>query len=284
VARSKAVRVADHEPFPAALRLSGMDRRVALALVVAVATVLAGCSWVERPDTDRPTVANTTDGSDGGSIPANRLDEHTAVLATEGYELDVGVTIETPNRSRNATITVASDPDDGRQLIRTRSRAGTLDRYVNSTAVLSRVETNGTVEYGRAGLGNASFSAAHTDGVRVGRLATIYEFGEFEPAGNVTREGQRYAAFELASVNTGPNATVTLNHSSGRILIAPNGVIRRASIDLRGTQRGEPFVYAVDYRISEVGDVSVQPPEWLDEARASGNTTSSEPQTTSASG
>jgi hypothetical protein len=273
VARSKAVRVGDHEPFTAALTLSGMDRRVALAVAVAVAMVLAGCSWVEQPDTDRPASTNATEGSDGGTIPAGRLNDHTAVLANESYELDIAVTIRTPSRSRNATVAVASDPDGQRQLIRTRSRNGTLDRYVNDTAVFSRVETNGTTEYGRTALGNARFSMAHTDGVRIGRLATIYEFGQFEPAGNVTRDGQRYAAFELASVNTGSNATVTLDHSSGRILVAPNGVIRRATIDLRGTQRGDPFVYAIDYRISGVGDVPVQPPAWLEEARVRGNST-----------
>jgi hypothetical protein len=77
----------------------------------------------------------------------------------------------------------------------------------------------------------------------------------------------------LERVNTGSNATVRLDHSSGRILVAPNGVIRRATIDLRGTQRDEPFVYAIDYRISGVGDVSVQPPAWLDETRVRDNST-----------
>ncbi|AQL43916.1 hypothetical protein BV210_14935 [Halorientalis sp. IM1011] len=265
-----------------------MNRRVVLAAVVAVAMVLAGCSWVEQPDTDPPTEANTTEQGDGGTIPTGRLNDHTAVLANESYELSVDVTIETPNRSRNASVAVASDPDGERQLIGTQSRNGTLDRYVNSTAVFSRVDTNGTTEYGRAALGNASFSTAHTDGIRLSRLARIYEFGQFEPAGNVTRDGKRYTAFELRGVNTGPNATVTLNHSSGEILIAPNGVIRRASIDLRGTQRGEPFVYTLDYRITAVGDVTIQPPEWLDEARRSDNATQTPrngtTQTTSASG
>jgi hypothetical protein len=268
-----------------------MDRRVALAAAVAVAMVLAGCSWVEQPDPDRPTGADATgDGErgDSGMIPVDRLDDHTATLANESYELDVAVTVETPNRSRNATVAVASDPDGKRQLIRTRSRNGTLDRYVNSTTVFSRVEINGTTEYGHTALGDAVFSTVHTDGVRIGRLTTIYEFGQFEPAGNVTRDGTRYAAFELAGVNTGPNAAVTLNHSTGRILVAPNGAIRRASIDLRGTQRGDPFVYAVDYRITRTGDVSIRPPEWLDEARSAGNATrtprNGSVQTTSVSG
>jgi hypothetical protein len=198
------------------------------------------------------------------------------------------VRIRTPNGSTNQTVRVASDPDSARQVIHRRATGSTLDRYVDGPQLFTRFVANGSRTFDAAdleaenitfttdGSGAVAFvNTVHGSSLRTQRLRTIYEFGEFESAENVTRNGQEYAVFDLAGAATGPNATVTLNHSSGRVLVAPRGVIRRASIDLRGTQQGEPFVYTVDYRISEVGDVSVRSPEWLDEARESGNSTES---------
>jgi hypothetical protein len=297
VARSKAVRVADHEPFTAALSLSGMDRRVALALLVAVATILAGCSWIERPEPAGPPPGNTTETGGGPGIPYDRLAAHADALRDRGYELSLDVRIRTPNGSTNETVSVASDPGSERQLIHRRTADSSLDRYVDGAQLFTRFVANGSTTFDTADLGteNVTFTTdgnrgvafvntVHGSSLRTRQLRRIYEFGDFEPAGNVTRDGREYAAFDLTSAATGPDATVTLNDSSGRILIASSGVIRRASIDLRGTQRGESFVYAVDYRITKVGDVPIQPPEWLDEARASRNTTASGSQTTSASG
>ncbi|MFB6082991.1 MAG: hypothetical protein ABEJ94_01955 [Halorientalis sp.] len=276
-----------------------MDRRVALAVAL---VVLAGCSWVERPEPAGPVPGNATETGTDTGIPYDRLAAHTDALRDRGYELHVDVRIRTPDGTKNRTVTVISDPDAKRQLIRSRSANATLYRYVDGERLFTRYVTDGTTTYETADLGarNVTFTTdrggpvafvetVHGSSLRYRRLRTIYEFGEFEPAGNVTRDGRRYAAFELTGVATGPDATVTLNHSSGRILIAPSGVIRRATIDLRGTQRGEPFVYAVDYRITRVGDVSVRPPGWLDEARAAGTATSAPEngtasQTTSRSG
>ncbi|WP_299269363.1 DUF7537 family lipoprotein [Halorientalis sp.] len=264
-----------------------MDRRVALAVAVAVATVLAGCSWVERPDPSGPVPGDTTGTATDAGIPYDRLAAHTDTLRDRGYELRLDVRVRTPNGSTNLTVDVASDPDGERQLIQRRAATGTLDRYVDGTQLFTRFAANGSTTFDTADLGarNVTFTTdgrndiafvntVHGSSLRTQRLRQIYEFGEFGPRQNVTRDGQRYATFDLTGAVTGPNATVTLNHSSGRILIAPSGVVRRASIDLRGTQRGEPFVYAVDYRIGETGDVTVQPPKWLDEARPSGDSTS----------
>lgn len=264
-----------------------MDRRVALALAIVVAMGLAGCSWVERPNPAGPAPGNTTGTGTNPGIPYDRLAAHTDALRDRGYELQIDVRIMTPDGRENQTISVASDPEAERQLIRRRSGNGTLSRYVDGQQLVTRFATDSTTTYDTASLGalNVTFTTdrssavalvntVHGSSLRAQQLRRIYEFGEFEPADNVTRNGTRYAAFDLASAATGSNATVTLNHSAGRLLIAPNGVIRRASIDLRGTQQGDPFVYAVEYRITRVGDVSVQPPTWLDEARASGNATS----------
>ncbi|RXK49341.1 DUF7537 family lipoprotein [Halorientalis pallida] len=274
-----------------------MDSRVALVLIVAVATILAGCSWVERPEPAGPAAGNTTGTDDGPSIPYDRLAAHADALRDRGYELRLDVRIRTPNGSENRTVSVASAPDSERQLIHRRTTDSTLDRFVDGAQLFTRFVANGSTTFDSADLGaeNVTFTTdgrgtvafvntVHGSSLRTQRLRQVYEFGEFERAGNVTRDGREYAAFDLTAAATGPNATVTLNHSSGRILIAPNGVIRRATIDLQGTQRGAPFVYAVDYRITQDGDVSVQPPEWLDRAGTSENTTANGPQTTSASG
>ncbi|WP_335999156.1 DUF7537 family lipoprotein [Halorientalis halophila] len=264
-----------------------MDRRVLLAVALAAVTLLAGCSWVAEDPTTPSSPSNSSDGPQDTGIPYERLDDHSAALANESYDLGIDLEIRTPDRRRNATVNVSSDPVGERQLIRTESPNGSLDRYLAGQELYTRVNVNGTTEYNITDLGarNVSFAAVHGSGIRVRRLATIYEFGTFERAGNVTRDGERYAAFDLTEPATGPNATVTLNDSSGRILIDQNGIIRRATIDLRGTQSGEPFVYAVDYRIERVGNVTIDEPAWFDEARSGAISTSrSENQTTSRSG
>lgn len=263
-----------------------MDRRVALAVAVALATVLAGCSWVESADPGGPQPVNTTNESDERGIPYDRLAAHSDALRDRGYELRVDVRIETPDGTTNQSVAVVSDPTTERQLIRSAATNGTLSRYVNGTRLYTRYVSNGTTRYGTSDLRarNVTFTSTeggqiafvntvHGSSLRLRRLRTIYAFGKFEPDGNVTRNGDRYATFALTDVATGPNAAVTLDHASGRIVIGPDGVIRNATIDVRGTQRGERFVYAVDYRITTVGDVTVQAPEWLDEALAGGNAT-----------
>jgi hypothetical protein len=241
-----------------------MDRRLLLGGALAALVVLSGCSWVQQTDTPTPAAGPTEDGI---TVPTFRLENHSRALANTSYAVEMRINVSTNRTRLNRSFAVRSDRETARQLIELQEGPLRADRYVANGSIYTRSRVNGSVAYDNRSLGsgNDTFDAIHRRSVSADRLAGIYQFGEFNESGTVTREGRTLTEYELVETAIGDNATV--ESASGRVLIDQNGAIRLARVDITGTQDGDPFFVHADYRVTATEAVTVRQPGWLDAAR-----------------
>lgn len=242
-----------------------MDRRLLLGGALAALVVLSGCSWVQQTATPTPPGDPTADGI---TVPTFRLENHSRALANTSYAVEMRINVSTNGTRLNRSFAVRSDPGAARQAVTLREGGLTADRYIANGTVATRTEVNGSVAYDNRSLGpgNDTFGVVHRRSISSERLAGIYQFGEFNESGTVTRDGRRLTEFEL--VGTALNENATVESSSGHVRIDGDGVIRSARVDITGTQDGDPFFVHADYRVTATGTVTVTEPGWLDTARA----------------
>ena len=254
-----------------------MDRRLLLGGALAALVVLSGCSWVQQTDTPTPA---TEPSADGITVPTFRLENHSRALANTSYAVEMRIDVSTNRTRLNRSFAVRSDPGTARQRVELREGPLTADRYVANGSVYTRSRANGSVAYVNRSLGpgNDTFDAIHRRSISAERLAGVYQFGDFNESGTVTRDGRSLTEFTLVDTALGDNATV--DNASGRVLIDQNGVIRLARVDITGTQDGDPFFVHADYRVTATGTVTVSRPDWLDAARR--NATANRSRTTPA--
>ncbi len=242
-----------------------MNRRLLLVGALVATVALAGCSWVA--ETPEPT-PNSSDDSADNMIPVFRIDGHASALANSSYALDIESRARRAQQHANRTISVRSNRSTTRFLLHNEIANRSLTRYVNETAIYSRVVRNGTTNYTVQSLSAApaNFSQIHRRAIQRSRLTTVYRVARFEEIGNVTEDGRRYTEFALGNTTLSSNTTV--EDSAGQVRIGENDVIYRAFVDLRGTEGESPFRMLVDYRTTRTENVSVEPPAWLADAAA----------------
>ncbi|MFB6166535.1 MAG: hypothetical protein ABEJ31_15355 [Haloarculaceae archaeon] len=257
-----------------------MERGSLAAIALATALVLAGCSWVAQP-ASQPTPRNDSNGS---SVPKQLLSTHLHALANQSYAVRVRENTSTASGRRNLTYLARSNRTTERQLVRLNRAGRSKAQFLNRSVLVSRVVANGTLLLttrpftdGGEYAGNksdhpvtATFDRFHRDGVAVRRLTAIYEVGAFERSGTVRRNGRTLTEYRLAHPSLNRKSNVSITHSSGRVLVDADGIVRLARIDLRGTQQDHPFVFEVEYRVTAVGTVTVSRPDWMAKAPSIG--------------
>ncbi|MFD1587476.1 hypothetical protein ACFR9U_10805 [Halorientalis brevis] len=243
-----------------------MNRRLLLVGALVATVAFAGCSWVA--ETPESTPASSDTDSAEHAIPVFRLDGHASALANTSYALDIETRALKAQQRANRTITVRSNRSAKRFLLHNEIGNRSLTRYVNETAIYSRVVRNGTTNYTVQSLSAVpvNFSQIHRRAIQRDRLTTVYRVASFEKTDNATEDGRRYTEFTLENTTLSPNATV--ESSAGRITIRDDDVIDRAFVDISGGESGAPFHMLVDYRTTRTEDVSVAAPTWLDDAVA----------------
>lgn len=250
-----------------------MDRRLLLGGALAALVVLSGCSWVQQTPPSTPTPSAAESPGDRVSIPVPLLRNHSRALANTSYAVEMEINISANESAIDRSFAVRSDPAAERQRVELRGRQSVTDRYVDNGTIYTRLRANGSTGYDVRGFErfNVTFGTLHRRSISQGRLAGIYQYGEFNESGTVTRNGRTVTEYTL--VETGITRNATVESSSGRVLIDQQGVIRLARIDITGTRDGNEFFVHTEYRVTGVGEVSIDRPDWLDEARAneSGN-------------
>lgn len=116
----------------------------------------------------------------------------------------------------------------------------------------------------------ASFENVHGSVTLSGpeALGGILNAGNYTATGVVERDGQQLVRFELQSVDS-DRITGTVTNATGTVLVTSDGVVRDAHLRMDGTQDGEPWVIEQGFEITALGDVTVEEPDWVDEARNS---------------
>jgi hypothetical protein len=201
------------------------------------------------------------------------LRNHSRALANTSYAVEMRIDISANGSTIDRSFAVRSDPGAERQRVELRGRQSVTDRFVGNGTIYTRLRANGSTGYDvrRFDRYNLTFGTLHRRSVSQGRLAGIYQYGDFDESGTVTRNGRTLTEYTL--VDTGITRNATVESASGRVLVDREGVIRLARIDISGTRGGDEFFIHTEYRVTGIGTVTADRPGWLAEARAneSGN-------------
>jgi hypothetical protein len=273
-------------------------RNALIAVALAAALVLAGCGAGGTPTpspepTDTPTpsptatptpvepsaIAGVEDGVVTNGSALQRA--HRAALSDVGFELYVSQETTfsangTTERQRSeSTLRAEASLTEATQRTVTENtvaeRTGSREVWANGSQALARVQTESpggsetSFQYAR------SPTAASTGGV----AGAVFQLGTFEVNGTDVVDGERRVSLTLAELNESAlqNQDIDVQSASGSAVVDAEGRVRSLSFRLEYTQStalGEntSVVVSVRQELREVGDVDVEQPAWVDDARA----------------
>lgn len=266
-----------------------MRRRAAALLVVAL-VALAGCS-LPSGDLTRDTETPTT-GDDGPtpsptpafSYPAGyseagvenvsrALESHRSTLAdSSGFQLVYSAAIDGSDRSSVVTYDVRAEPPSERALLRfnvtSRNVEGYYEQYYadGTMHVASRQPGSDNTSYSNT---SQSYSADQFAGANW-LLRPVLENVSFESSRVVTRDGDRVVEFgdghlrESGELPTGSLQSGDVTEFSATMVVGPDGHVR--SLEYRATvvDGDDERALSVSIRTTDVGETTVQRPEWVD--------------------
>ncbi|MFC3477018.1 DUF7537 family lipoprotein [Halobacterium litoreum] len=256
-----------------------MRRQFATLAVVALVLV-AGCAAGGGGDG-----ATTAPGDESGDplyeTPLNAsavADAHLAALEDAGsYTVTSNGTQTVQNTTTETSSVARGDLSSGAVATSTATSQRTVDGFAfgNGTAY-QRYQTGNETEYVDASgrMGSASQYGRGT----VASYVTLFDFAY---AGTTTENGETVHVYEAEgtdAVNASATAFRGLNESNFRsasatMHVREDGLVTRAGYDITVSFRGTEQRLAVTQRFSALGETTVEPPAWIDDARA--NTSSS---------
>ena len=263
-----------------------MNRRL-LAVAAAIALVaLAGCSGLMGSDapegeTNGTTEAGTTEAGltlsgieypDGASTDG--IDDAEAVVAAHGatlnesdYGIEIDQTTVRGENSRNVTYAVRSSLDD-RRMVRSIA-TGDLDNqwYQNATHQHTNLTANGDTRL-RVQESSGTFEGTHRQETAGQLVNDLLSTGNFTTEEVVERDGETLVRYEMTAYNDS-NQNFETENASGHALVSESGVVHEVHVSAEGTASdGTAVSFEASYRVTALGDVTVEPPAWVEDARA----------------
>lgn len=261
-----------------------MDRTVAIASLLALSVMLAGCGFLggqqtevaETPD-EEVTPTPTPHPFEGAETPPgvdrNGVTDVDALVAAHGDELNgTPVTL-----SFNSTLIVDGErqssvfeakvrPGERRGWLRAQFSDGEGTYYTADGTTYFKEIVNGSVNYG-----TTDSVSAVPQRPRFGldeQVRTAIKAGEWEPVGLVERDGRTLLEFRATqvdppNVNTSGNTTVT---SDGRLLVDQRGVVHLVSVSTTVENDRGRVRYVLEVQTTDVGSTTIEEPSWLDNA------------------
>lgn len=279
-----------------------MSHRIG-TILVAVALLLAGCSSGPGGGPQTPTDTETAEQSSesvNGTLAANGSVSTdvsgnvsiSVIPAVEGGEItdpdrlgDITrrVLLNTSNeytyRNYQQGPRSGTNHKSGRQrgeptakqgYVDIDTETGTTERYADNRTVYVRQVTNGTVST-RARTTDFDFESITTTAPGRHALTPILDRGTYTDAGTVVRDGRALRKFTLASPDLGPvrrSSVESYTNTSGYVLVSESGVVHDAHLHLEGEANGGgTFAFDYAFTITQLGNVSVERPAWVDERR-----------------
>ncbi|WP_232686065.1 DUF7537 family lipoprotein [Halobacterium zhouii] len=259
-------------------------RRQIAAVAVAALLLFAGCNGGTATTT--PENPMTTTPADGEPIYETPLDASAVADAHVEALRDAGTYTMQSNAtqsraSQNTTIEtstlVRGDLSSGAVFTHSESRQGTVEAFAfgNGTAY-RRLAMGDQIRYMQAGqrTGNATQYARSS-------VQTFVTLFNFTYAGTQSADGSTVHVYEASGVeglNTSAQAFAgRLNESmvenaNATLHVRDDGVVTQANYNLTVSVGGQTQTLTATQQYTKLGETTVSPPEWIDEARA--NTTS----------
>ena len=242
-----------------------------LALVaVGLLVVLAGCSG--SPGGTGPATDGTETGEAGtveypAGVTQSGIENASALiaatdqrLATTDYTLTQTLEQQAGEESLSVTQRTRSSLTDERRLFVFDATSETNRLFVaDGTQYLDAVSDGETTS--RSGPLERSFESLHEPEMLGGgeSLGGILRNGNYTAAGTVERDGRRLVRFELTEADRS-RISGSVTDASGEVLVGDDGVVYDAAlrIELESGYLNQTF------RIEQLGDVTVERPDWVD--------------------
>lgn len=272
-------------------------RQVAVIVAVVAMVALAGCSsggsTTTAPGTDTTSEPDTTTEPNATPSvdvePANVSESHAAALSAAGsFTSRVDITQEVVQDGNTTAISV-----DRRTAIDL--EAGTGLRFQSSTGLLGPNTTINTTSY-TAGdttymrvtsplqdeprLLNASEPYSPNSNVQPVNAsqargeAYIGQNVTWSSNGTTTVDGTTVARFTASGAENLPDIAASMSSSNltverldAEMLVDSDGVVRRLTLDVSGTQaNGNSVSSSIEYTVTEIGSTNVSEPGWVADA------------------
>jgi len=276
-------------------------RQSLLVLAVAAMLVLAGCSGTGGSDpeasageapgatetpADQPeaTISDPTElsGVSEDDVNATALFvSHARTLANESsYATSDTYRIEERGSDNESVTTkrLRSSRSQQRSLyaIDRRSAVGEGTRTDNRTTywlvedgsatVYNRYESDGSVSYETDDDPYRNFTTFYRQSSVYDQTTLLFNF-ELSYDGTVDRDGRTLFRFTADSFAEGSSFVGNATDPSATVLVDGNGIVRSAEWNVDVTRDGRSVTITYSYQVDDVGDTSVEEPDWLDDAR-----------------
>lgn len=262
-------------------------RSVAITIVIVALVAVAGCTsgMLEDPsDTNEDpsgTDSSTNKTLDDISFPDGANDEsvengsalaaaHTSALSETGYAVEVSALLSSGQESENSTYVVRRDAETGELYQRVvRESGGNEQRrfaYANETATYQK---RGADSPSYQVNGDTTSDDQATNNV-VNVVETLVPAGNWTDPSVVSMDGQTLVEYDLDGVSSDAQffQPDTVTNASGSLLVDQQGVVHRVTLNVTQERDGTTSETDIDYRVTKLGDVAVEKPDWVSTAAA----------------
>jgi hypothetical protein len=259
----------------------GVRRKLVTVAVVAL-IVVAGCSAGGGGGDGTTTQAalNGTTASDAGDAvyetpldSAMVAENHEAAVAEAGTFTLVSTSNQSQgNQSVSSQSTLKANYETGAYSSVQRSRGRTIERFVfgNGSAYQRFELSSGDVRY------MVPQQTANASAIAGGQIGSFIQAFDYEHVGTETINGTQAHVYEASGVedlNTSAPGfsgldTENVSNVGSTLYITEEGLVKQFGYELSLQTNGQEASIAVTQRYTNLGETTVEPPAWIDEARA----------------
>ncbi|WP_323192726.1 hypothetical protein [Halostella sp. PRR32] len=266
-----------------------MNKRILGILAVVVLVSTAGCAGVlgsDDDDGDDETTQKTVglddvtypDGAaeDGFDNATAVADTHRSALSNASYALELSQESAEGNQSQQYDYTVRSNNESKRMVGSTTSvqeMEGSNDPfeirsvlYENDTHQHRNVTRNGGSPQVSVRESRTPFAASHESQTNANLVQNLIAAGNYSATEAVQRNGTTLVRYELNEFNGTAGSDLNVSNAEGYILVSEAGVVYEAQVSIEGTSGGTELSSAIEFEVTQVGDVTVERPSWVDDA------------------
>ena len=251
-------------------------RRYALLLAVGCLVALAGCSGALTDDgkkTQKQMVY--PDGvSENGTNVSKLLDSHESALNASSFALRLNTTQNTSMGNQSLSLAATVGPNREKVLVNVSGAGRNVTSYETAEKRYTRLSMGGRTVYrvtDRMPQGAQFVPGSYTGATYVERFA---QHANFTPNGTTQFQGRTVVVLEADGSNVSAPAGTNVTGYDARLLVDERGIVRTFEATVRTEASGAYSRVSLAMTISDVGEVSVAKPGWLDEARNQSGTTS----------
>ena len=249
-----------------------MRKNAFLLFAVSCLVALAGCSGALSDATGGagPTLDDVSypDGvSENGTDAAALADGHRTALENESFTLSMELSQNSSmgNQSVQMDAAVGADRDD------VRANVSALRQQVSMYLTSEKQYTKTTVDnrsmyrvQNRTPRGMQFVPASYTGARYVEQFASNVSF---QPTGVREVDGTKLIVLRAnESAVTAPDR-VNVTEYNGTLLVDEQGLVHRFDVQVTTEQDGQRAAVGFSFEISDVGETTVEEPNWLDEAK-----------------